>query len=324
MNSKKRLLRIFLTGIMLSVIIPNLLFAQLQLIIKGRVTDIDTQKPIAGADVLLGKWGKGARTEANGQYAIKLPLEGISESDVILVRVSCKNYIFNQEQFFYKDNPTVVNFTLKKRENQDSNERLTKIYKIRYRDPREIFQVITPFLNTYDWVKTTVSPQLKTITVKDRQNIHHKIARVIKQYDVPLKKVWLEVMILRASQNGDEKQKYSKDIDKIVKKLQSLFKFEKYQVTGNVDGLGLEGSSVAFESAAALPFLGQIRVQTTIGYADEIIKLNNLSVSTSSKQGNILATTVNIANGETVILGASSGDQSQGSLITVVTARVIE
>ncbi len=131
-------------------------------------------------------------------------------------------------------------------------------------------------------------------------------------------------MILRASKNGDEKQKYSKDIEKIVKKLKSLFKFEKYQVAGKVDGLGLEGSPVRFESAATLPFLGQIGVQTTIGYADEIIKLNDLSVRTSSKQGNILATTVNIGNGETVILGASGGDQSQGTLITVITAKVIE
>lgn len=322
MNNKKRLLRIFLIGIILSITIPNLIFAQL--IIKGKVTDINTKKPIAGADIQLLKWDKGALTEANGRYEIKLPLEEISENDLILVRVSGKNYNLTQEHIYYKDNPTIINFALKKKENQDSNERITEIYKIRYRDPEEIFQIITPFLNTSKWVKTTVSSKLKTITVKDTKIIHYKIAKVIRQYDVPLKKVWLEVMILRASQNGNEKQKYPKNIDKIVKKLQSLFKFEKYQVAGSVDGLGLEGSPVRFESAATLPFLGQIRVHTTIGYADEVIKLNNLSVSTSSKQGNILATTVNIGNGETIILGASRGDQSQGSLITVITAKVIE
>ncbi len=193
MNNKKRVLRIFFTGIILSVIIPNLIFAQLilktQLIIKGKITDINTKKPIAGADIRLIKWDKGARSEANGQYEIKLPLALISESDMILVMVNDKNYSPDQENFYYKDNPIIINFALKKKENKVSNELLIKIYKIRYRDPREIFQIITPFLNTYDWAKTAVSPQLKTITVKDRKNIHDKITQVIEQYDVPLKKV---------------------------------------------------------------------------------------------------------------------------------------
>jgi|GEM_PF-4816416 len=53
-------------------------------------------------------------------------------------------------------------------------------------------------------------------------------------------------------------------------------------------------------------------------------KIYELVETLSTPQRSDLNTSVNIKNGETLMLGASRGDLQKGSLITVVTARVVE
>jgi hypothetical protein len=296
-----------------------------QLVIKGIVTDTETKKPIKNADVRVIKWDKGDRTDSEGRYEIKLPLEQLSEGDVITLQFNAKAYSHDFEYFYYKTNPTILNMSLKKSENDDrsTQKHTTKIYKIRYRNPEEIFILIEPFLNSYNWAKATVSNDLKTITIKDRADVHTKISTVISEYDIPLKKIWLEVTIIEASENGKERKKITPELEEVITKLSSLFRFDNYEIVSQGDAMGMEGSNLSFSSSFSIDSDKEFSARTKIGYFDNVIKLENFGV-TLPRERNDLRTSLNIKNGDTVVVGSSRGKAQDGSFITIVTAKVVQ
>lgn len=328
MKSSRLVLKRAFVSLVLLTAIMLLAFssASSQFIIKGRVTDLDSKKPIEGADAGVIKAHKGDKTDADGRYEIKLPDEGLSEGDVISMQFSAKGYSNEFEYFYYKTNSKTLDVSLRKKEidPREAGTLTTRIYKIRYRNPEQIFQLIEPFLSSQDWARATVSQDLKTITIKDGLSVHEKIGKVIWEYDIPLKKIWLEVTIIRASRNGGARKGLPPEIEKVVKKLNTLFKFNSYEIVSRGDAMGVEESMLNFTSAGFENESNSFHASTRIGFFDEVIKLEAFRVSMFG--GNDITTSLNIKNGDTVVVGSSRGRSGpqDGALITVVTAKVVE
>ena len=80
-NKMKRIKKIngfVLLCMIFFVFIPATVFSQV--VINGNVSDSETKKPIKDVRVYVEKWNKGALTDQNGKYTLKLPAETITES----------------------------------------------------------------------------------------------------------------------------------------------------------------------------------------------------------------------------------------------------
>ena len=134
----------------------------------------------------------------------------------------------------------------------------------------------------------------------------------------------MEVTIIEASQHGGGKKKFPVELENVVKKLNSLFKFDNYEIVSRGDAMGIEESFLTFTSSSSKTPAKSFQAYAKIGYFDEVIKLDDFKVALPG--GNELITSINVKDGETVVVGSSRGrgDPQEASLITVVTAKVIQ
>lgn len=206
------------------------------------------------------------------------------------------------------------------------NQLKTHIFKIKYRNPKAIYNVIAPYIQTYiPGVSATVSERLGTITIKDMKSVIDTVGLLIQEYDIPLRRILLEVTLLQAENSTEGKNKYPKKLDKLIKNLNSLFKFNKYIIIGEASSIAFEESPVEINSHTDLKSFSRFSIKTRIYYTNDIIKLNSFSLSfTPHQRYKIFNSTINIKDGETIIVGASPEYSAIGSIITIVTAKVVE
>lgn len=314
---------IILTVLLLVVLFTSQLSAQEEIgvgFIRGRVVDT-TNKPVAQAKVMYKHKNQanfvfGAYTDEKGNF-----ISNKFESGIILdILIKADGYEdlwenmivegINPDTRIFKLNPVVVPIKWD--------------FQISHRNPENIFSLLRSHFGTKK--VHNLSPTLRTISVLAPPEDIEEMKKLVKKYDSPLKQVWVEVVIIEASGNGSKKPKLPPELSSIVDKLQSLFKFGRYEVIGRADAMGLEGATISFGTGYSEEEKSKsiFEARARIGYADDIIKLENLSVHVVKPSRSELATSINIRNGETVILGASRGDALSGSLITVVRAQVAE
>lgn len=288
--------------------------------IRGRVTEFGLNMPIEGAKVMYHFIGReditrGTTTDSNGNFKTLRLMVG----SVYQMIISARGYKDETEAVVVMEDAPEIHFSLKKKE---SSEWITRTYQIQYREPGSLYEIIEPYCK----IKPKYSSSLRTITVSGTESELLEVENVIKEYDVPLKQIWLEVVLIQASGDGRSKPDYPEEIKNIVKKMQSLFKFGKYTIIGRAEGMGLEGAHLSFSSLVEISSETKIpfNVSTKLGHVKGIIKLEDLNVSARGPQMSDIMTSINIKNGETVILGASKGVVEEGSLITVLTAKVME
>jgi len=290
--------------------------------ITGKVTEYGSEKPIKNAKVKYkyasqSNYESGTYTNDKGTFLTNV----LRTNAVVKLIISAKGYVEEYEEAIVTNGMYEINISLKER--RVVPERLKferRDFKIHYGDTEEIFKLLQPTLNSGS--HPSYSKKLRTISINARPPELERIEMLILQYDMPLKQIWLEVTLIQATGNGDSKPQYPKEIAGVVKKLRSLFKFGKYTIIGRADAMGLEGSKVSISSSNNEQ-RSRFSMDTVLGYNDDIIRLENLRVMVIYPQQSELATTANVKNGETVILGASGGDAQEGSLITVVKAKVM-
>ncbi len=299
-------------------LIMNTAFSQTERV-RGSIKDFQTDMPIPDAIVKYKRLGqeesRGVTTNSQGNYEFSTPYPPES---IISMEVSADGYYPRQIEIIIKPGSNNIDIQLIQIEIP-----ITREFKIQYRDPNEIFRLIQPYIdNRYG--SASLSEGLRTIVVTNPSRQLETIEQKILSYDVPLKKIWLEIKLIEATGNDQEKPTYSKEIEEIAQQLNALFKFTHYELIGRANAMGLEGSVLQFANSPDETTAGLFSVHTTLEYFDNTIKLNNLNIRTRLPRIIDLITTVNVGNGETVILGASRSDPQQGSLITVVTAKVVE
>ncbi len=170
-----------------------------------------------------------------------------------------------------------------------------------------------------------------TITATGYPDDLAKLDSLIRQFDTPPKQIWLEVKFIRALEDENRKAYFSPQIAGIAKKLSSLFRFRQYILVGRANALGLEDEELKLETTSPDTAVSEFKISTVPHYQNGVIRLEDLSIqfwwrpqSFMKSPDTSLETTLNLKNGETVILGASQGSQKRGAIIGVVTAKVVE
>ncbi|MBM3239923.1 hypothetical protein FJZ31_26865 [Candidatus Poribacteria bacterium] len=154
-----------------------------------------------------------------------------------------------------------------------------------------------------------------------------EVEELIKQLDTPLKQMEFRIILIVASPEGTEMPP-----GEIWHKIFKLFKFTRYEILADVVLQGEEGEKV---SAGAE--MGEKRYMASFqpSFIDEgsgIIKLRSFSLDKAGPetgfefvgQSQLLSTTLNVKNDNTVIVGGSTIDGGGKALIVAVTAKTVE
>jgi len=291
--------------------------------VRGWVTDGVTEQPLAGARLIFSRSDQGGksftvRTDADGFYEVTDMAEAIGgcERDSALVHVIARGYLAAEIQLPCDSGALDRHFALAKQETSIRRE-----FIIRYRGLEEIYEAIRPHASG----DVIVSEPRNALIVDEKAEDLERIAEIIGQHDVPPKQIWLEVILVLATGDGDESPRFPEELAPVVDQLGSLFRFTEYRVVGRANAMAMEGASMVISSnegdSSDYEFEAACR---DIGYFDEIVRLGELSIAIQEPVARYLNASVNVRDGDIAILGASHGDPRQGSLITVVTARVVD
>jgi len=288
---------------------------------KGQLLDKDTHAPIRGAIVKYqqgsgDEFSRAVKSDERGQFTI--PELG----DTYLLRLLIRPEGYPLTAFEAlpdgSKTPTVINI----RSIEVEQEKLkrahaleTRQYTIQHGSAEAIFELIAPLIQRE---QSTLSRQLSALTVKATWDNMVKIDEIIAQYDVPKKQILMEVMLIKAD---GTKTPVPQNLKSVVKQLNTLFKYKGYRMVGQAQGLGAEGAGIRLRCQQNNAY--SFDVKSGIKLVGQTIQLQHLSIQVPHLTD--ISSTINIKNGETVVLGATQGkNESDGALITVVKARIVE
>ena len=281
-------------------------------ILMGIVTDFDTGEPIPDARVILSFEAQGTKTNSKGQFILFLPHE---KSIVSIFIIKDKGYNEKVDRIVLDPGPvTRIDVRIKK-----EVPFIRKTFNSKYRDFTNEF---LSFLKGE--IENMGSIRIKgpnTLSVRETEENILKIKKMIEKYDVPFKQIWLELRLIYASNETNGGSKMPDELKTVSEQLKSLFRFNKYELLDDAKVSVEENSHCMFRTGKGYC---DVKIQNVefINENGGLIKLKNINLQGRVNNGPILATTVNIPNGDTLIIGTSSADESGKALIAVVTAKV--
>jgi hypothetical protein len=252
---------------------------------------------------------KGTETDKNGRFEIS-PVWGVFD-----IRVRKDGY----EPWADTEVPSADRkLTIKLEKEQPIH---TKVFSIKYKDPREIRRLIGPLVFDDFSSSHTISdnPSLGTLTVRARVDVLRKMEELILQYDVPPTQIRLDVQLVAASNDASVSQPFPEELNPIKKKLSDLFRYSQYALVGSTNTL-------IFENEGCQMAMGKNKYKVSIEQVEYFINSGVIKLSRFQMSGENahLSTSVNISDGDTVILGKTSTSDPHEALITIVKAEVVE
>ena len=163
--------------------------------------------------------------------------------------------------------------------------------------------------------------------------------KVLKRLDTPFKNIGLRISLVHAKDKDKDKGPTTKPVadPAITEQLKQLFNFDTYNVlstsylvakSGQKAAMGLEGLPIYINNLGTRA--PRFEVETVPSFIDEgggVIRLQKLEIervnpSNSSERTALLETTLNIKNGESVIVGGSMLEGE--TYVVIITADIIQ
>ncbi len=229
-------------------------------------------------------------------------------------------------------------------QNPDGPPYFAKIYEIKSRKAFEIAEVLQGF---YPGASMAVNPTFNTITLSVNQSQHAIIADLIQKYDVPAKMVEFQFYILKANRSGTGvKDGLPEKIKKVINDIASLTRYQSFELLDTPFIRAAEGREASLSGKGLFYYrigLGRVGVVSSspalksTSEAKYQIRVDGLevwfSLPTVDGQGKIsyrdagVKTDISLADGETIVLGASQLNEDSknagDAVITVVGAKVL-
>ena len=197
----------------------------------------------------------------------------------------------------------------------------SKTFKIRFKEIDEVSVLIKPLLSDNGTI--TMQPHLKTITVNDAAVNIKKIEDLISDYDIPSPSVRMYFKLIEAEEKKGTEE--LKNAPEYILKMRNIFKYTNYNV---LDEALLETA----EGQTSNVIMGKdYRISFKITYVNArngIIQLRNFIVQKRDKAEkempfkNLLTTSLNLKDTETVIIGATKWENSPRALFIALTAQL--
>ncbi len=227
----------------------------------------------------------------------------------------------------------------------------SRVFVLKHREPENVMNALRPLMSGAAGATSTVSRELRTITLRDFPENITLIERAIEQLDQPeaaQQGIEFHIHILIASNNPGPSKPYPTELSDVIKQLQTTLSYKNYSLMnsdvlrakvgpGNISNKGVAELKLSPDMAANNnPIfyeyrLGMISADTTTGGAPKVqadifsfsMKVP-VAVSTGTLQYETIGftTPVSVREGEKVVVGTTSM-QDKG-LVIVITASVVK
>jgi len=207
----------------------------------------------------------------------------------------------------------------------DIQQKKTATFQLQYRELGEVTGKVKSLLSSEGSI--LIKPQNRQIVIDDFVENIEAIAQLIKQLDIPLKEVNLDIYFIHASK-GSGKKKVSDELQEMAAKLSGFLSYDYYQLIDKHRVKVKEGDTTTLQLGEI--YIVNFYIQIPPG-TDGVIKLKNFRLFKKEKLANgryrlrkLLVTAINLINGSPSIIGASSSEESNEALIMALTAFVEE
>ncbi len=182
---------------------------------------------------------------------------------------------------------------------------LTKAFVVKFKKVDEVASLVNPLLSEKGAV--TLQPSLHTVIVQDKETNLRQIEMAIAGFDVPPLSAEISIKLIRATK-GSAQQPISDEI-KSMAKIGDVLKFNEYSLldTGTVQCQEGEISQLTLADSYQISFVPDV-----IQGGDGAIRLKSFQLRKHKKETKghgpwvpVLSLTLNLRNGETLVLGAS-------------------
>jgi len=168
----------------------------------------------------------------------------------------------------------------------------------------------------------SIQPATNSLVITDKPENMKVIAATLAQYDAPARQFKLSVRLVAASRVEGGGPRTPDDLRDVAQKL-SMLRYNSFEDLGeaNVEGKEGEPGLVEMKTGYRADFkFGEFDPSSdTIKVSD--FRLSKLQGAQHDELATLLKTSLNLKIGQTVILGASKGSQSQRALMIVVMAK---
>lgn len=199
---------------------------------------------------------------------------------------------------------------------------LTKAFTIKFKKVDEVATIVNSLLS--DRGAVTMQPRLQTLVVQDYEKNLRQIEMAIAAFDVPPPAAEVSVKLVRASKNTEETS-ISNEI-KNMAKVAEVLKFNHYSLldSGILQCEEGQNSVLSLAKDYQLSFVADI-----IEEKNNIIRLQNFQLKKRKKDSEgkeifvpLLTVTINLRDGETLVLGASRFEESDQALLVILLGKV--
>jgi hypothetical protein len=293
-------------------------------LVSGSVCDAETGKPIEIAKIKYKTAGaenylQGTHADKDGafQFIYSNP-SFMPVSSIIQVCTEAEGYQSNETELILEPMQEEIAIQVKLKKESVLEERT---FKPKYKEAGEVLRKIYQELGNDVRVDMYYGSLVVVKGTKDRLA---EAESIFNEFDQPPKQIWIQVMLIHANGSDEKRTTFDPRLrTEIVKKLSTLFKFKSYTVVGQAEISGLERNPVSFSSDLSSESSVSFAVEAIPLLSEGVITLKNLKIVAMKPNKGEIMTTVNIPNGETVVLGSSRSDMEGGAMITVVTAKVM-
>ena len=210
---------------------------------------------------------------------------------------------------------------------EDPQEHAFVEFRVKYRPLDPLAALVRARLS--DAGEIALQPSRRVLRVRDAAERIEAIRLLVREYDVPLRRLEVVVKLIEAS-GASQPERISEEIREIGSRLRNVLRFTHYELLDTLVLEGLEGRAMSGHLG------GAYRVSFSLGYVEEggrVIPLEAFRFDRmipAQEEGelplyrNLVATALNLFDGEEILFGASRmEDESERALVLVISVRTL-
>lgn len=194
-----------------------------------------------------------------------------------------------------------------------------RTFTFKFKQADKAAEAIKPLLSTEG--SMSIQPSTNSLVVTDRAENMKNVARMIGDFDKEPQSFRLYVRIVGASRVAGT-PKIPDDLKDVARKL-AILPYNSYEAVGEATVQGKEGDPglVDMQTGYRADFKFGEYDPASDSIAVKDLQISRLTGAQKDQLTSLLKTTLNLAIGQTYILGASKAPQSQRALMIVLVAR---
>ena len=193
--------------------------------------------------------------------------------------------------------------------------KVVEAFTLVHQPPDDIVEVVRSLLSADGRVE--IQGDNNTLVIRDDPAHLAKAREVLQRYDHPRLEISFSIRFVEAAIGSSPKA--SELPPRLVRRLQKMLRYERFEQRGHAELVGLEGEVVQYR--VGLDFVVRFRVGTLV--EGRRLRLHDFQVlkRTEGEYKLLVHTRLVLRIGQTMVLGLAKGEESGEALMVVVESR---